>query len=330
MHRILVTGCAIALGAGAFAALAQTTSTSSGQAYPVKPIRIIVTFPPGGPSDFVARALGQKLTEAWGQQIVVDNRGGAGGVVGVEAAARANPDGYTLLQGQSGGMSINPALHPKLSYDPFRDFAPVSMLVVNSQMLVAHPSLPAKTVKQLIALAKSKPGQISYASAGHGSAQHLGMEMLKAMAGIDLLHVPYKGTGPALVDLFSGQVSLQFTSMPAVLPHVKAGKLNGIAVGSAKRSPAVPEVPTVAESGVSGFEFVAWYGLFAPVATPGNIVSQINAQVVKLLGEPELSQRLAGQGAEPSPSTPEGLARYMREDHERWKKVIRAANIRVE
>jgi len=314
--------CAIVLGSGVFPVLAQN--------YPVKPIRIIVTFPPGGPSDFVARALGQKLTEAWGQQVVVDNRGGAGGVVGVEAAARANPDGYTLLQGQSGGMSINPALHPRLSYDPFRDFAPVSMLVVNPQMLVAHPSLPAKTVKQLIALAKSKPGQISYASAGYGSAQHLGMEMLKAMAGIDVLHVPYKGTGPALVDLFSGQVSLQFTSMPAVLPHVKAGKLNGIAVGSAKRSPAVPEVPTVAESGVSGFGFVACYGLFAPAATPGNIVNRINAQVVKLLGEPELSQRLAGQGAEPSPSTPEGLARYMREDHERWKKVIRAANIRVE
>lgn len=322
MSRSILACCAIVLGSSVIPALAQN--------YPVKPIRIIVTFPPGGPSDFVARALGQKLTEAWGQQVVVDNRGGAGGVVGVEAAARANPDGYTLLQGQSGGMSINPALHPKLSYDPFRDFAPVSMLVVNPQMLVAHPSLPAKTVKQLIALAKSKPGQISYASAGYGSAQHLGMEMLKAMAGIDVLHVPYKGTGPALVDLFSGQVSLQFTSMPAVLPHVKAGKLNGIAVGSAKRSPAVPEVPTVAESGVSGFEFVAWYGLFAPAATPGNIVSRINAQVVKLLGEPELSQRLAGQGAEPSPSTPEGLARYMREDHERWKKVIRAANIRVE
>jgi tripartite-type tricarboxylate transporter receptor subunit TctC len=320
LRGLIRTCCALALAAGYVSAAAQT--------YPSKPIRLIVTFPPGGPSDFVARAIGQKLTEAWGQQVVVDNRGGAGGVVGVEAAARASPDGYTLLQGQSGGLSINPALHAKLPYDPFRDFAPISMLVVNSQMLVAHPSLPAKSVKQLVALAKERPGRISYASAGYGSAQHLGMEMLKAMAGIDLLHVPYKGTGPALVDLFSGQVSLQFTSMPAVLPHVRAGKLNGIAVGSARRSPAAPDVPTVAESGVPGFEFVAWYGLFAPAATPPGIINRLNAQIVKLLGEAELSQRLASQGAEPSPSTAAGLASYMREDHERWKKVIKAANIR--
>jgi tripartite-type tricarboxylate transporter receptor subunit TctC len=316
-----------ACGALLLAAAAQAVWS---QSYPTRPIRIIVTFPPGGPSDFVARAVGQKLTEAWGQQVVVDNRGGAAGIIGVELAARASPDGYTLLQGQSGGMSINPALHSKLSYDPFRDFAPVSMLVVNPQMLVAHPSLPVKSVKELVALAKRRPGQISYASAGHGSAQHLGMEMLKAMAGIDMLHVPYKGTGPALVDLFSGQVSLQFTSMPAVLPHVKTGKLKGIAVGSPRRSPAVPEVPTVAESGVPGFEFVAWYGLFAPAGTPPAIINRLNGQIVRILGDAELSQRLASQGAEPSPTTPEGLARYMREDHERWKKVIKDANIRVE
>lgn len=185
-------------------------------------------------------------------------------------------------------------------------------------------------MKEPVALAKRRPGQISYASAGHGSAQHLGMEMLKAMAGIDMLHVPYKGTGPALVDLFSGQVSLQFTSMPAVLPHVKTGKLKGIAVGSPKRSPAVPEVPTVAESGVPGFEFVAWYGLFAPAGTPPAIINRLNGQIVRILGDAERSQRLASQGAEPSPTTPEGLARYMREDHERWKKVIKDANIRVE
>lgn len=322
MRQTLNAWSAIALSLCCFAAVAQN--------YPAKPIRIIVTFPPGGPSDFVARSLGQKLTEAWGQQIIVDNRGGAGGVVGVEAAARASPDGYTLLQGQSGGMSINPALQPKLSYDPFRDFAPVSMLVINPQILVAHPSLPVGSVKALIALARNRPGQISYASAGYGSAQHLGMEMLKAMTGIDMLHVPYKGNTPALVDLFSGQVSLQFTSMPAVLPHVKAGKLRGIAVGSPKRSPAAPDTPTVAEAGVPGFEFVAWYGLFAPSGTPQAIVNQINAQVAKALGNAELSQRLASQGAEPSPSTPEGLAKYMREDHERWKKVIKAANIRLD
>ena len=258
------------------------------QTYPTKPVRIIVTFPPGGPADIVGRSLGQKLTEAWGQQAIVDNRAGAGGVIGVELAARANPDGYTLLQGQSGGMSINPALNPRLAYDPFRDFAPISLLVVNPQILVAHPSLPVKSVKELVALAKRRPGQINYASAGHGTTQHLGMEMLKMMTEINLVHVPYKGTAPALVDLFSGQVSLQFTSMPAVLPHVKAGKLKGIAVGSPKRSPAVPEVPTVAESGVTGFEFVAWYGLFAPAATPQGIISQLNTQVVKALSDPDL------------------------------------------
>ena len=310
------------MGLCCFAAAAQT--------FPVKPVRLIVTFPPGGPSDFVARALGQKLTETWAQQIVIDNRGGAGGVVGVEAAARANPDGYTLLQGQSGGMSINPALLPKLSYDPFRDFAPITMLVINAQMLVAHPSVPAKTVKELVALAQAKPGQIAYASAGVGSAQHLGMEMLKVMARIDMLHVPYKGTGVLLGDLFSGQVSLLFTSMPAVLPHVNSGKLRGIAVGSARRSPAAPDVPTVAESGVPGFEYVAWYGLFAPARTPKGIVDRINNDVSRALGDAELAQRLASQGAEPSPMKPQQLARYMRDDHERWKKVIREAKIRVE
>lgn len=321
MHGSM-TACGLALCLCCFAATAQT--------FPSRPIRLIVTFPPGGPSDFVARALGQKLTEGWGQQVVVDNRGGAGGVVGVEAAARAGPDGYTLLQGQSGGMSINPALLPKLSYDPFRDFAPITMLVINAQMLVAHPSVPAKTVKELVALAKAKPGQIAYASAGVGSAQHLGMEMLKVMTRVDILHVPYKGTGVLLGDLFSGQVSLLFTSMPAVLPHVNSGKLRGIAVGSAKRSPAAPDVPTVAESGVPGFEYVAWYGLFAPARTPKTIIDRINSDVTRALGDADLSQRLASQGAEPSPMSSQGLARYMREDHERWKKVIREAKIRVE
>jgi tripartite-type tricarboxylate transporter receptor subunit TctC len=320
--RQLMTACGLTLGLCCFAATAQT--------FPSKPVRLIVTFPPGGPSDFVARALGQKLTEGWGQQVVVDNRGGAGGVVGVEAAARAGPDGYTLLQGQSGGMSINPALLPKLSYDPFRDFAPITMLVINAQMLVAHPSVPAKTVKELVALAQAKPGQIAYASAGVGSAQHLGMEMLKVMTRVDILHVPYKGTGVLLGDLFSGQVSLLFTSMPAVLPHVNSGKLRGIAVGSAKRSPAAPDVPTVAESGVPGFEYVAWYGLFAPARTPKTIIDRINSDVTRALGNADLSQRLASQGAEPSPMSSQDLARYMREDHERWKKVIREAKIRVE
>jgi tripartite-type tricarboxylate transporter receptor subunit TctC len=322
MRRIVMAGSAIIL--------VLTGIVASAQRYPVKPIRLIVPYPPGGPTDLVGRSLGQKLTEAWGQQVVVENRAGAASAIGTEVAARSAADGYTLLLGTSAGFCINPALGGKLPYDPERDFAPVSLLVINPQILVVHPSLPVHTLKALIALAKSRPGQLNYASVGNGSPAHLGMEMLKSMTGIDMLHVPYKGTAPAVTDILAGHVSLMFNSMPSVLPQARSGKLRGIAVGSARRSPAAPDIPTVAESGVPGFEYVTWYGLFVPANTPRDVVNRLHAQVVKILAEPELSQRFANQGAEPSSSTPDQLAQYRRAEFERWRKLIAAMNLRLE
>lgn len=302
---------------------------AAAQGYPVKPVRIIVTFPPGGPTDIVGRALAQKLSEAFKQQFVVDNRAGAAGVIGTDIAAKSPADGHTLLLGTSSGLSVNPALNPKLPYNAFGDFAPISRVVINPQILVLHPSLPANSVKDLIRLAKARPGQINYASPGQGSPNHLGMELLKAMTQIDMVHIPYKGTAPALTDLLAGQVSLMFNSMPSVLPQVKSHKLKGIAVGSPQRSPAAPELPTVAESGVPGFEYVTWYGLFAPAATPKDIITRLNAEVVRMLADPEMAQRLASLGAEPSSATPEQRAKYQREEHERWKRVIQSTGIKI-
>ena len=299
------------------------------QNYPTRPVRLIVPYPPGGPTDLVGRAMAQKLGDAFKQQFIVDNRAGAGSAIGTDIAAKSAPDGYTLLLGTSAGLSVNPALRSNLPYDPFRDLAPISLVVVNPQILVFHPSFPANSVRDLVKLAKTRPGDINYASVGLGSPNHLGMEMLKAMTKIDMVHVPYKGTAPALTDLIAGQVSLMFNSMPAVLPHVASGKLNGIAVGSAKRSPAVPKIPTVAESGVPGFEYVTWYGLYVPAATPNEIVARLNRETVRILADPEVVKRFSSQGADPEPSTPAELAKFQREEHERWKKVIRSAKIKV-
>ncbi len=303
---------------------------ASAQNYPAKPIRLIVPYPPGGPTDLVGRSMGQKLTEAWGQQVVVENRAGAASAVGTEVAARSAADGYTLLLGTSAGFCINPALGGKLPYDPERDFAPISLLVINPQILVVHPSLPVYSVKGLIALAKGRPGQINYASVGNASPQHLGMEMLKSMTGINMVHVPYKGTAPAVTDILAGNVSLMFNSMPSVLPQANAGKLRGIAVGSAKRSPAAPEIPTVAEAGVPGFEYVTWYGLFAPAGTPRDIVNRLHVQVARILSDPELSKRFSSQGAEPLSNTPEQLAQYRRAEFERWRKLIAELKLKVD
>lgn len=310
--------------------LAMVSFAASAQNYPTKPIRLIVPYPPGGPTDLVGRSIGQKLTEAWGQPVVVENRAGAASAVGTEVAARSPADGYNLLLGTSAGFCISPALGRKLPYDPERDFAPITMLVINPQILVVHPSLPVHSVKMLVALAKSRPGQINYASVGNASPQHLGMEMLKSMTGIDMVHVPYKGTAPAITDILAGNVSLMFNSMPSVLPQAKAGKLRGIAVSSARRSAAAPDIPTVAEAGIPGFEYVTWYGLFAPAGTPRDIVGRLNAQVVKILSEPELAKRFASQGAEPLGNTPEQLAQYRRSEFERWRKLITEMNLKAE
>jgi tripartite-type tricarboxylate transporter receptor subunit TctC len=307
-----------------------SAAAAAAEAYPTKPVRFVITFPPGGPTDTVVRLIGQRLTDQWGHPMIIDNRGGAGGIVGTDIVARSAPDGYTFLIGTAGGMSINPALRSKLPYDPFRDFTPVGMLVNNPQILVAHPGLAAKNLKELVALAKAKPGQLNFASAGTGTATHLGLELLKLTAGFDAVHVPYKGGAPATADLIAGQVQLLWVSIPSVLPHVKSGRLRALAVSTAKRSASAPDVPTVAESGYPGFEYSNWNALFAPAKTAPAIVKQVNAAVVRILNEPEVSQRLSSQGADPAPGTPEALARYMRSDHERWKKVIRAANIKAD
>ncbi len=324
MHRSrsLRLGIAIGLLAGAASVHAQV--------FPNRTVRIVVHFPPGGPVDFVARALGQRLGDAWKQPVVIENRPGAGGVVGVEMVLRSPPDGHTLLLGTSGSMAVGPAVS-KLPYDVFTDLAPIALLVINPQILVVHPSLPVRTVSELVKLAKSKPGQINYASVGPGSPNHMGMELLKSMTGMDMVHIPYKGTTPAMTDVISGQVSLLFNSMPSVLPHIKSGRLRAIAVGSAKRSPAAPDVPTVSETpGLQGFQYTTWYGLFGPAAMPKDIVNQVNAETVKALNQPDMSELFASQGAEPAPSSPEGLAKFMRAEFEAWRKVIKAAKITLQ
>jgi tripartite-type tricarboxylate transporter receptor subunit TctC len=314
----------------AFAAILAPAWAGAAEVYPEKPIRMVVTFPAGGPSDVIVRIIGQRVNDLHGVTIIADNRGGAGGIVGTEIVARAAPDGYTFLVGTAGGMTINPNLHRKLTYEPFRDFAPVAMLVLNPQVLVVHPSLAARNVKEFATLAKAKPGQINFASAGAGTATHLGLELFKLTAGIDVTHVPYKGGAPALTDLIAGQVQALFVSIPSVLPHVHSGRLRAIAVSTLKRSASAPDVPTVAESGYPGFEYSNWNALFAPANTPPARVKRMNEIIANILSEPDVANKLSAQGADPAPGTPEDLARYMKADDARWKKVIRSAGLRPE
>lgn len=296
--------------------------------YPVRPIRVIVPSPAGSANDFTARAIAQRLTEAWGQQIVIDNRAGAGGVVAHELAANSTPDGYTLIFSTSAGLIINPLLY-KVPYDPFRDLAPISLGSINPQMLFANPSLPATSVQQLIALAKAKPGQLNCASAGTGTPNHLGCEMLKSMAGIDFVHVPYKGATPGITDVIAGQAHFMFNSIPAVLPLAKAGKVRALGVGGTKRSVAAPDVPTIGET-VPGFECVNWYAMLAPAKVPPAIVAKLNAEIVKMIADPPFAQRLIELGSEPQSSSPAELRAYMRKESERWARVIKAANLKIE
>ena len=302
---------------------------AAAQAYPAKPVRLVIPYPPGGPTDFVGRTVGQKLSLLLGQQVVVDNRPGAGTIIGSELVARAAPDGYTLLFGTGGGTFLAPLMLPKVPYDPLRDFAPVGMLVMSPQVLVVHPSVPANSVQELVALAKAKPGTLNFASVGTGTSPHLGGELLQSLTGTRLVHVPYKGTSPAMTDLMSGQVHLMFSSMPTVLALVKAGKLRLIATGGIRRSAVIADTPTVAET-VPGFELVTWYGIFAPARTPGAIVARLNADIAKVLSDPEAAERLAAQGLEPAPMTPAELKRYTEEDVSRWARLIKAAGIKTD
>ncbi|MEO7726028.1 MAG: tripartite tricarboxylate transporter substrate binding protein [Burkholderiales bacterium] len=305
-------------------------SDGSAQSYPGKAVRMIVPFPPGGPNDILGRLIAQKLTEQMGQQVVIDNRGGAGGIIGAELAARAVADGYTLLFGGTAPLSINPGLHKKLSYDPTRDFSAVSLVGTAPSMLVAHPGTPVKTVKDLIDLAKAKPGQLNFASAGIGTPPHLAGELFKSMAGVDMVHVPYKGGGPALTDLLAGQVGLYFSGISSALPFVKEGKLRGIAVTSAKRTAVVPDMPTIAESGLPGYEVGNWYAIVAPAATPPSIVARVNNEINRALAAPEVRKRFLDLAADPLGSTPGELTVYIRSEIIKWAKVIKSAGIKPE
>jgi tripartite-type tricarboxylate transporter receptor subunit TctC len=299
------------------------------QPYPSKSIRLVIPYPPGGPTDFVGRTVGQKLSQLLGQQVVVDNRPGAGTIIGSELVARAAPDGYTLLFGTGGGTFLAPLMLPKVPYDPLRDFAPVSMLVMSPQVLVVHPSVAATSVQELVALAKAKPGALNFASVGTGTSPHLGGELFQSLTGTRIVHVPYKGTSPAMTDLMSGQVQLMFTSMPTVLSLVKAGKLRLLATGGAKRSAVIADTPTVAET-VPGFELITWYGIFAPAHTPDAIVKRLNAEIARVLTDPEAAERLTAQGLEPVIMTPAELRRYTEADVSRWSRLIKTAGIKAE
>lgn len=297
------------------------------QSYPAKAIRLLVGFPPGGSTDIVARIVGQKLGETLGTQVLIDNRPGAGGNLALQAAARAAPDGYTLVMGHLGTLAVNPALYTKLPYDPIRDFMPISLVASVPSMLVVHPSVPARSVKELIALAKARPGELNYGSSGAGGTPHLAVEYFKMMAGVDIVQVPYKGAGPMTTDLISGQISMTITGIPALLPNVKAGRLRALAVSTSKRLAVAPDLPTIAEAALPGYEATTWYGLLAPAGTPRELIARLNEAILRSVKQPEVAARLAGEGAEAVFSTPEEFAAHIKSEMARWEKVIRRAGI---
>ena len=299
------------------------------QSYPSKPIRIIVPFPPGGISDVMSRVFGQKFTDAWNQPVIVENRAGAGGNIGTEIVAKSPPDGNTLVMGSIGTHAVNVSLFSKLPYDPVRDFAPVALVIEADGLLVLHPSVPVKTVKDLIALARARPGQLVYASAGNGTAAHLAGELFKSMAKIDLVHIPYKGNVPAISDLVGGQTSMLFATLPTVLPLAKAGKLHALAVTGAQRNPTVPDVPTMADT-LPGFEVTNWIALFAPAGTPGDIVAKLNAEIMRIMRLPDVQSRLVNEGAKFTPNTPSEFAAFVKAEITKWGKVIKDSGARVD
>ena len=330
--KISVPASAVAAALIAAApAYAQNKAVAPKDGYPTKPIRLIVAFPAAGSTDIIARLVGQRLGAALGQQVIIDNRGGAGGTIGTEIAARAAPDGYTLTMGTTSTHVIAPAAYAKLSYDPIKDFAPITLVASTPYLLVLNPSVKANNLKEFIALAKSQPGKLNYASAGVGSTTQLAMEMLKSAAGIDVVHIAYNGNGPAGTAVLGGQVQALFGSMPAVLPQAKAGKLRPIAVGTLKRSPALPDVPTVAESGYPGFEASLWLGFFAPRGTPIAIVNRLHSELVKIALSPEMKEQFERNGAEPAHNaTTLDLERLVKSEIPKYSKVVKAAGIKLE
>ena len=320
-RRFIQLPVAVLAGAVHFAALAQT--------YPAKAIRIVVPYPPGGTADVLARILGQRITEHLGQTVIVDNRGGAGGSIGTELVARAAPDGYTLVLGTVATHGINSHGSRKLAYDPVTDFAPISALAQNIICVAANPSLPVHSIRELVNYAKQNPGQISFASSGAGTPHHLAGELLKQMAGIDMVHVPYKGATPAILDTMTGQVQIGFLSLATALPHIKTGKLRILAVVEGTRSPSMPEVPTVGET-VSGFEISSWLGLFAPAGTPPAIIRTLNAEAVRTLSSPDTRASLDAQGLNIVVNSPEQFAEQVKLDYERWGKLIKSIGVQLD
>jgi tripartite-type tricarboxylate transporter receptor subunit TctC len=307
-------------------AAAQTATTS----YPTKPIRFVIPFPPGGPADIFGRTIGQQLSDRWNQQIVIDNRAGAGGNIGADIVAKAPPDGYTMLMGFVGTHAINPTLYKSLPYDNIKDFEPVGLVATATIVLVTHPTVQAKSVKELIALAKTKPGELTFGSPGNGTPQHLAGELFNTMAQVKTTHIPYKGAVPALQDLLGGRISFIFSSMPPAIPHMKLGKINGLAVTSPKRSPATPELPTVAESGLPGYEVINWYGVLLPARTPKDIVGKLDGEIRRIMSLPEVKERLAGQGAETLTSTPQEFGAFIKSETAKWAKVVKFSGAKID
>jgi tripartite-type tricarboxylate transporter receptor subunit TctC len=310
--------------AGCLAAVA-----TYGQTYPAKPLRFLVGFPPGGTSDILARTIGQKLSEAVGQQVVIENRPGAGGNIGAEAAAKSAPDGYTIFMSTT-SQAISVSLYSKLNYDLVKDFAPIIQAVNYTNLLVVHPSLPVKSVKELIALAKAKPGQLNYGTAGNGTPPHMTGELFKSYTGVNIQHVPYKGGAPAIADLLGGQITIMFDNVPPLLPHVQAGKMRPLAVTSLKRISVLRDVPTLDEAGLKGFDSVAWNGVLAPAGTPREIIARLNAEILRILSLPDVRERLSSQGADPVGGTPEQFAALIRSEIQKWAKVVKDSGAKVD
>jgi tripartite-type tricarboxylate transporter receptor subunit TctC len=327
MGGIVAVGLVLA---SALPAWSQAPAGAKPAAFPNRPVKIIVAFPAGGGTDIAARVLAPKLSEIWGQQVIVENRAGASGVIGTEAAARAAPDGYTLFMGTLGNYSVNQHLFPKMTVDPVRDFAPITQVVDVHFVLLAHPALPAGNVRELIALAKAKPGFYTHASSGAGGAPHLAAELFKRMAGIDMTHIPYKGSAPSMQDVMGGQVSITFDSLLQALPFIRDGRLKALAVLGDTRSAQLPDVPTVSESGLPGYELTNWFGLAAPAGTPKDIVAQIYADAARVLQGADVKGRLTGMAASVSGSSPEQFAARIRDDSAKWAKLIKEAGIKAD
>ena len=298
--------------------------------FPNKPIRMVVPFPAGGPTDIVARTVGQKLAEALGQPVIIDNRGGAGGVLGTELVVKSPADGYTLLVGTISGLAVAMSLYPNHSYETLRDLAPITQAVTVTNIVVVHPSIPARSVKELLALARAKPGTLTYASSGNGTITHLAGELFKSLARVDIVHVPFRGGAPALTALLSGEVSMSFENSLIVVPHIKSGKVRALAVTGAKRSRSAPELPTVAEAGLPGYSASGWYGFVAPAATPKEIIARLASELNRILKQPDVIERLSSQGAEPVGGTPAEFTAFIQTEIDKWAKLVKSANMKAE